>query len=99
MRMQLHHGGKAGGVGGSGADCRRAAIGPKQPDGRDCPAPAGDHKCPVLKFSRRCEVNMKRFCATMLMWRTHYYAVGAAALIDQIDRALTGRPGQPMRVA
>eukprot|EP00966_Prymnesium_polylepis_P209927 4861920-Prymnesium_polylepis.1 len=30
---------------------------------------------------------------------THYYAVGAAAFIDQIDRALTGRPGQPMRVA
>ena len=30
---------------------------------------------------------------------THYYAVGAAALIDQIDRALMGRPGQPMRVA
>eukprot|EP00966_Prymnesium_polylepis_P251816 5821445-Prymnesium_polylepis.1 len=30
---------------------------------------------------------------------THCYAVGAAVLIDQIDRALTGRPGQPMRVA
>eukprot|EP00966_Prymnesium_polylepis_P288682 6668129-Prymnesium_polylepis.1 len=27
---------------------------------------------------------------------THHYAAGAAALIDQIDRALTGRPGQPM---